>query len=71
MKRFRVFFNEGILSTIEAETEEEARRRFLEDELEEIDMTKDLDMWFDFEEMPIEPLSESLDRWNVRSRVKT
>jgi len=71
MKRFRVFFNEGILSTIEAETEEEARKRFLEDELEEIDMTKDLDMWFDFEEMPIEPLSESLDRWNVRSRVKT
>lgn len=63
MKRFRVFFNEGILSTIEAETEEEARKRFLEDELKEIDITKDLDMWFDFEEMPIEPLSESLDRW--------
>jgi len=52
MKRFRVFFNEAILSTIEAETEEEARKRFLESELNEIDMMKDLDTWFDFEEEP-------------------
>jgi len=70
MKRFRVFFNEGILSTIEAETEEEARKRFLKDELKEIDMTKDLDMWFDFEEVPIEPRSESLDVWQVRNGVE-
>ena len=53
MKRFRVFFNEAILSTIEAETEEEARKRFLESELDEIDTMKDLDTWFDFEEEPI------------------
>ncbi len=51
MKTFRVFFNEGIVSTIEAETEGEARQRFLEDELREKDITKDLDMWFDFEEV--------------------
>ena len=50
MKRFRVFFNEAILSTTEAETEEEARKRFLESELDEIDTMKDLDTWFDFEQ---------------------
>jgi len=62
MKRFRVFFNEAILSTIEAETEEEARKRFLESELNEIDMMKDLDTWFDFEEEPIgHHLSPSID----------
>lgn len=60
MKTFRVFFNEGIVSTVVAETEEEARQRFLEEETKEIDIMKDLDMWFDFEEVPTGPPPEEL-----------
>ena len=52
MKRFRVFFNESIITTLEAESEEEARDRFLGDTMREIDM------WYDFEEVPSGSISQ-------------